>query len=97
VGLCTWASLDENWDILCDDDMPEGHDRAQECPRFRPIQTKDEIKERAHEFFTNADITEISRLYPEVAALLWVLDMENPPREFSNENEEDKVYGQKDD
>jgi len=72
-------------------------DRAQECPRFRPIQTKDEIREKAQEFFQTADITEIGSLYPEIAALLWVLDMEEAPRDFSLENGQDETESGSDD
>jgi len=50
-------------------------DRARSCHLFEPKQTKDEAKLNFDRFLQYNDLPEIAQSYPDIAALMWVLDI----------------------
>ncbi len=53
-------------------------DRAETCGNFSQTHGREDVKKSLQEFFSSKTIPEIAIRYPDVAALLWVLDGENP-------------------
>lgn len=100
VSLCGLMNArGEPRNILCDGRVPECLEMARECPSWSPIQTKQQIKE-AHEELMAAGRGEIATEYPDIAALLWVLDAEveeeeadiHPPLELDEEPPKEKGF-----
>jgi len=75
VGLCMFSAEDpEDWQgVICDEELG-GVALARECNLFRPHKTKLEIKAEFHDLMTNADIGTVAAQYPDIAAMMWVLD-----------------------
>lgn len=94
VGLCLYGSMAEapDWDVsLCD------QEQAQRCEHFTPRMSSDEAKRRFDEFLSLAEeegdpkaLGAVAFHYPDVAALLWVLepwkDGEGPEEESSDDS-----------
>ena len=75
LGMCGLLSEDGcPRDIPCDARLPGGSERARECPLWEPLQTKEQIKADFKELLQNPDRGVIAAQYPDIAALLWVLD-----------------------
>jgi len=78
VVLCAYKEMaeDADWDVVvCD------VDQARQCDRFAPEATPDEIKSRFERFLAAAEtsgnaqaIGTLAYHYPDLAALLWVLE-----------------------
>jgi len=61
-------------DLLCDDRIARCNDVARECPLWEPLQTKDEAKIEFHEIVQSGDRGVIASEFPDIAALMWVMD-----------------------
>ncbi len=72
VGIC---KLDFQ---VCDSRLK---DRADTCGKFTPAHGKEEVKQSLQDFFNLRSVHEIAVRFPDVAALLWVLDGETPEGE----------------
>lgn len=76
-SLCMYGAGEGAWTLsYCDARVDNGL-RAKQCPMFCSRRTKDEVKE---EFTTQLDqmtLPEVAFHYPDMAALLWVLDPED--------------------
>ena len=73
VGVCTYKVLEgRNPDGICDEKFG-GNARAGGCPVFEANKTADEIKEEFDSFLAEASFGEIAYHFPDMAALLWVL------------------------
>lgn len=81
VGVC---SLDCD---LCD---ARFRDRSQECGKWEPRHQKEQIKASLKEFFRTRGRADIAVRFPDVAALLWVLDDETPDLPDEDEDTEDE-------
>lgn len=78
VVLCAYKEMTEaeDWDVVvCD------MEQAKRCARFAPEATSDEIKSRFEKFLASAetsgdaqDIGTLAYHYPDLAALIWVLE-----------------------
>jgi hypothetical protein len=55
-----------------------GLDQAARCPEFHRVNTKESRKEAFIAFLKTSDVATIAVQYPDIAALLWVLDVEGP-------------------
>lgn len=78
IGVCTYKVLEgQAPDGVCDDNFG-GKARAQNCPVFEVNQTSQIIKEDFDTFLANASFGEIAYHFPDMAALLWVLQQESP-------------------
>lgn len=77
IHVCIHSDVGER---LCDPRWG-GNEKASGCPYFQVQQDKDSIKESFKEFMRSAPLHEIAAEYPDVAALLWVLDEDAPDRE----------------
>lgn len=61
--------------VLCDSGL---NDRAPTCTTFDCMHTKDSLKSEFDEFLLVSDRAHVAERYPDMAALLWVLDLEAP-------------------
>lgn len=59
---------------LCDSRMWNGADQARNCPMWEPRRDKETIKAEFKTLITSGTRGEIAARYPDVAALMWVLD-----------------------
>lgn len=78
VGVCVCPAQDG--DVLCDKAWG-GTERARVCPLFEPTTTKEEVKQEYRDFLATADLARIANTYPDLAALMWVLQEEEADRE----------------
>ena len=60
--------------VVCDEEVG-GSLLAKRCPYFEPEKSAEEIKEEFGEFLRTAEIGDIAVRYPDIAALMWVLDL----------------------
>lgn len=72
VNLCVLQ--EEGYQYTVCDSSCGGLERASKCQNFECANTKDSIKQDFDEFLSTATRAEIAERYPDVAALLWVLD-----------------------
>ena len=71
---CLHRVEEDGWNgIVCDVRL-DGKERAERCPVFEVLSTKEAIKEAFDTFLKTADLSEIAFYFPDLAALLWVLD-----------------------
>lgn len=91
VGMCHYQNMCEvmnvalaiDWKIIiCDDEMPEGVEQAKICPVFEPRQSKQDIKNEIDEILTEQPLSVVAHHFPDLVALLWVLDQENEVSEW---------------
>jgi hypothetical protein len=88
VGICLYKAEDPSqWNGgVCDSEMD---DRPAKCPFFKSANTKDSLKESFDTFLDTADRARIAERYPDMAALLWVMDLDKPDDALvSDEGEE---------
>lgn len=79
VGVCVVGvrESDPAWPVShCDDRIDEGA-RARTCEKFCPRRTKEEIKEDFQKRLDLMTLPEVASHYPDMAALIWVLDVED--------------------
>lgn len=73
IGMCSLDTGDAR--LPCD--LVHG-DRSKGCPYFSCINTPDSVKNSMVDFFNSKPIEVISCNYPDVAALMWVLNEDKP-------------------
>jgi hypothetical protein len=78
-------------DLLACDDLRG--DRAQKCEVFKHSHGKEDVKKSLQDFFDNRSIPDIAIRYPDVAALLWVLDGESFEEDIPPAGREDYFPG----
>lgn len=76
VGVCVFKSDGRPRGTLCDARY-EGIPVAKNCPWFEPRQTAEEIKTEFRVIFEEPHRGLLGVAFPDVAALLWVLDPED--------------------
>lgn len=75
VGLCSLVNSDGTpRNVPCDARIPGCSEMARQCPLWTPVQTKEEIKAEFTALLQSGDRGLIASQYPDLAALLWVLD-----------------------
>ena len=72
VGICGFLSKDVI--VVCDSDIEGGIERAKTCPYWKPRKTRGEMKAEFRDLIKSGDKGRIAAQYPDVAALLWVLN-----------------------
>lgn len=87
LRVCIFPDLDQP-DRVCDA-LWGGVEKAKECPFFQPNATKDEIKDEFKDWLATSTLAEVASKYPDMAALLWVLQDEAPDREVEIPEDED--------
>jgi hypothetical protein len=75
IGLCCCPELTLS---VCDDVLG---DRSNECSSWIALCEKEQLKQELKDTFESAPVSEISRLYPDVATLMWVLSESEDPRD----------------
>ena len=84
---CLHRLEEDGWNgIVCDTEL-DGKDRAEACPVFELQYDKEQIKEGLDSFLKTAPIQEIAFYFPDLAALLWVLDGETHLRDADEEED----------
>jgi hypothetical protein len=76
VGVCIYGATvnDTGWPLSpCDVRVDDGA-RARSCEKFCARRTKEGIKEDFQEKLDSMTLPEVASLYPDMAALIWVLD-----------------------
>ena len=74
IGVCTYKVLEgRSPDGICDEKFG-GNARAGNCPVFEANRVAAEIKEEFDTFLSEASFGEIAYHFPDMAALLWVLE-----------------------
>lgn len=75
VGLCGLVNAEgKPRHVPCDARIQGCSEMARQCPLFRPLLTKDEVKAEFNAIIQSEDRGVIASHFPDVAALLWVLD-----------------------
>ena len=75
VHLCGYLSAEGvPRHVPCDDRIPGCSEMARKCPLWEPLNTKEDVKAEFHALIQSKDRGVIAAEYPDVAALLWVLD-----------------------
>ena len=64
--------------VPCDERIPGCTEMARECSLWEPLQTKDEVKGAFKELL-DSGAPAISQEYPDIAALMWVLEESKAP------------------
>ena len=79
VGLCGILSPEGvPRNVPCDSRLAGCSEMARDCPLWAPLQTRDEVKTEFHKILQSGDRGVIAASYPDIAALLWVLDTDPP-------------------
>jgi len=76
VRLCYYKDdlTDAPRKIVCDSEILDGVEQAENCPYWKPLRTKEAIKSEFQDLIAHGDRGHIAASYPDIAALLWVLD-----------------------
>jgi len=70
--------------VPCDDRISGCTEMARECPMWGPRQPKADVKAQYHALIQSSDRGRIAAEYPDIAALMWVLD---DPADIPSESE----------
>ena len=95
LGVCMYKVQEGGEpDGVCDENFG-GLARASNCPAFEVDQTAENIKEDFDTFLSTATFGEIAYLFPDMAALLWVLkeDLETKPLVVEEDSSDNSVEG----
>jgi hypothetical protein len=85
VGVCIHPDQ-EAGENLCDAAW-EGCAKAKQCPLFTPRVSKEEAKVQFKDSLAEMDFAEIAFLYPDMAALMWVLGQEEAGNDWEGSAE----------
>ena len=93
VGICTHPEIIEtrsDYFPICDERLG---DLSSRCEKFCPKRSKERIREGIKETLNSSEVGEIAYHYPDVAALIWVLDKEDLQgfEDLEEEPEEDQA------
>jgi hypothetical protein len=84
LSLCLHGAADPvTWKPTFCDERVDGGTRAKSCPVFCSRRTKEQVKDEFKRDLEGLNIAEVAYRYPDMAALIWVLD-------------EDDVFGAED-
>lgn len=72
VGICFYGEPPKK--ILCDAAILDGAEQARDCPWWTALRSKDAVKQEIQKLLLQGDRGLIASRYPDIAALLWVLD-----------------------
>ena len=82
------AGLPSTWQgKVCDADVGDGVGQARECPYWKALRTKEDIKAQ-FKALVSKNRAAVATRYPDAAALLWVLEEEVAPDDFDPFEEE---------
>jgi hypothetical protein len=88
VGLCLYGAGDPStWKPTFCDERVDGGARAKDCGLFCPRKSKDRVKEEFRRELDGMTLPEVAFRYPDMAALIWVLDEEDIPEVEADEGD----------
>lgn len=74
-ALCLYGAADpESWVATACDEQFDGGDRARRCSLFCPRRDKAQVKDDFGKEIDEMSLPEVAARYPDMAALIWVLD-----------------------
>lgn len=80
VSLCLYgAGEPTTWEPTFCDERVDGGERAKGCSTFCAIRTLDEVKEDFRQDLEKMTFPEVAAVFPDMAALIWVLGEEDVP------------------
>lgn len=90
-GLCMFGAGDlSKWTPTFCDEQVDGGVRAKKCKDFCPRRSKEQVKEAFAQELQEMTLAEVAYHYPDLAALIWVLDESDlPPLEAPDEEDAD--------
>ncbi len=71
VGVCAYEGS-TIYGTVCDTNF--GKDLSKDCGLFCPKRSKEELKREFYDFIDNSSIGEVAKEFPDVTALIWVLN-----------------------
>lgn len=77
-GFCGYQEDGEPRMVLCDSRFTGCVDMARTCPLWQPVRTKEDIKQEFLRLL-QGDRGLLAAQYPDIAALMWVLDSAGEP------------------
>ena len=80
--------------IPCDDRIPGCSELARECPLWKEMRDKQDVKAEYHDLIQSSDRGRIAARYPDIAALMWVLD---DTADVPSESDIDEMGGESED
>lgn len=92
VGVCMYHLDSRPRGVVCDSRIA-GNEQARSCDLWEPLQDKDEIKASFRELFEDTvDLGPVAVLYPDLAALFWVLDEGTTPDDDPEDEDLDNLH-----
>jgi len=90
IGVCLYdADEPRDWAGMICDKHEGGIDIAKNCDWFEGKSSKEDVRAQFHEFLQNSDLPEIAQEYPDIAALMWVLELTGSDLIDEKEGEEE--------
>ena len=84
---CLYGLAENGWNGCVCDVRLDGETRAQNCSTYTPAVSKEDVREAFASFLQEAPLREIAYHYPDLAALLWVLDGDGPVRDVEEDED----------
>ena len=63
---------------------------AKDCDVFEPLYSKDALKQVFNDFLETKELSHVSKHYPELAILMWVLEIDGEGEEIVSDTTEEK-------
>lgn len=80
LGICMFGAGDlTKWKPTFCDEQVDGGLRAKKCSDFCPRRSKEQVKEAFAQELQEMSLAEVAYNYPDLAALIWVLDESDLP------------------
>lgn len=74
IGVCTFQIEGKPRLVVCDPRVLQGIEQAKACPWWTALRGKETVKAAFRDILETTDRGRIAAEFPDVAALLWVLD-----------------------
>ena len=74
IGFCAYLVDGKPRWIPCDLRVEGGADQVRDCAWWTPLKTEEQIREEFQQLLASKDRGRIAAEFPDVAALMWVLD-----------------------
>lgn len=82
VGVCFYEAEEGPRKVICDSLVLDGAEQARICPMWKAVRTKEAVKREFRKLILQGDKGVIASRFPDIAALLWVLDTDEDRAEL---------------
>lgn len=86
--MCMYKVNTPDWNSCVCDSSFGGDVQARSCPFWAPKRSSEELKKEFKEFVATATRSEIASLFPDAAALMWVLDQDGSELDLESVEEQ---------